>query len=140
LVVCDYLLQEVAKEIVISQVPNGVIGDGENVRDDIINRRVTCTIWCKMIRRSLFLENDIVWPANMSHEDMVMSDMAAYYARRIAHVPIPFYHYVYRSSSVSNTIEPESVEKNWSCIRTTSELLRNSLKEKVSQRSMQKGY
>lgn len=54
LVVCDYLLHEGSKEIVISQVPNGVVGDGENVRDDIINRRVTCTIWCKMIRRSLF--------------------------------------------------------------------------------------
>jgi glycosyltransferase involved in cell wall biosynthesis len=109
LVVCDYLLQEVAKEIVISQVPNGVIGYGENVRDDIINRRVTCTIWCKMIRRSLFLDNDIVWPANVSHEDMVMSDMAAYYARQFAHVPIPLYHYVYRSNSVSNIVDPEFV-------------------------------
>lgn len=109
--VCDYLLQEGTKEIFISQVPNGVVGDGGSVRDDIINRRVTCTIWCKMIRRSLFLDYDIVWPANVSHEDMVMSDMAAYYARKIAHVPIPLYHYVYRSNSVSNIVDPNSVVK-----------------------------
>jgi hypothetical protein len=111
LVVCDYLLQEGTKEIFISQVPNGVVGDGENVRDDKINRRVTGNIWCKMIRRSLFLDYDIVWPAHVSHEDMVMSDMAAYYARKIAHVPIPLYHYVYRSNSVSNIVDPNSVVK-----------------------------
>ncbi len=109
LIVCDYVRHLELYEGVETQVPNGVIGDGENVRDDIINRRVTGNIWCKMIRRSLFLDNDIVWPANVSHEDMVMSEMAAYYARKIAHVPIPLYHYVYRSNSVSNIVDPEFV-------------------------------
>ena len=111
LVICDYLWEWQSGGWVISQVPRGVVGNGENVRDDIINRRVTCTIWCKLIRRSLFLDNDIVWPANVSHEDMVVSDMAAYYARTIAHVPVAFYHYVHRSDSLSNLVDPEFVAK-----------------------------
>ena len=111
LVVCDYVGHSKTGKRVCTQVPKGVMGDGENVRDDMINRRVTGTIWCKMIRRTLFLDNDIVWPVNAGHEDMVVSDMAAYYARVIAHVPVAFYHYVHRSDSLSNLVDPEFVAK-----------------------------
>jgi len=128
LVVCDYLWEHQTRGRIISQAPRGVIGNGENVRDDMINRRVTCTIWCKMFRRALYLDNDIVWPANVSHEDMVMSDMAAYYARKIAHVPIAFYHYVHRTDSLSNLVEPEFVAKKLQLYKNNNKIITDFMK------------
>ena len=111
MVVCDYKRHMITREKISTQVPQGVVGNGENVRDDMINRRVTGNIWCKLIRRTLFLENDIVWPANRGHEDMVLSTVAAYYARKIAHVPVALYHYVYRLDSFTNIAEADFVAK-----------------------------
>lgn len=111
IVVCDYIRHTITGDRVSTQAPQGAIGDGENIRDDMINRRVTGTLWCKLIRRTLFLDNDIVWPANTSHEDMVLSTEAAYYARKIAHVPVPLYHYVYNPNSISNKKEVDHVAK-----------------------------
>ena len=106
-VVCDFVRHLEFCECVETQAPNGVVGNGENVRDDTINRRVTGTIWCKLIRRSLFMENDIVWPAGPCHDDMVLSTMAVYYAKKIAYVSEPLYHYRYNPNSISNHINAE---------------------------------
>jgi len=118
LVVCDFVRHYLKGSRVCTQVPNGVIEDGENVRDDMINRRVAGTIWCKLIHRTLFLDNDIVWPANESHEDMVLSTVAAFYAHKIAYVPVALYHYVFNPKSISNISDAESVaRKIWLYVR-----------------------
>lgn len=95
---------------VISQAPKGIVGNGENVRDDTINRRVMPNIWCKLIRRSLFEEHHIEWPVAAYAEDVVISYQAVYYAKRITSVPIPLYHYRLNPNSISNSKTPERAE------------------------------
>lgn len=108
LVVCDayrYRPNGVVK--VVSQAPRGVIGNGENVRDDTINRNVSPGACYKLIRKSILEENDIVWPVSSMADDVVISDVSVYYAHKIEHVPVPLYNYRLNLSSTSNTRTPE---------------------------------
>lgn len=51
-------------------------------------------VWNKLVRRSLYTDNHIVFPAGYGMgEDMTMMRLAAC-ARRVAYVPKAFYHYV----------------------------------------------
>ena len=111
MVVCDYIRYQSGRKELWTQVPRGVEGDGENVREDMLNRKVSGTVWCKLIRRRLFLDNDIVWPANAGYDDMVLSTVAAYYAKKIAHVPVALYHYRVNENSISNVSTAELAAK-----------------------------
>ena len=51
-------------------------------------------VWNKLVRRSLYTENHILFPAGYGMgEDMTMMRLAAC-ARKVAYVPHAFYHYV----------------------------------------------
>ena len=93
-------------------LPDGIIGDGENVRNDIINRRVSPFLVCKLFRRALFDENDFIWPVKNIGEDTVISSEAAYYAKKIAHVAEPLYYYRYNPNSVTKLLDEEHCLKN----------------------------
>lgn len=103
MVVCDMKKYHQMGYKIISVAPNGVTNCGENVKDDIINRYVTPSLSCKMIMRSLFSANEIVWPSADFTEDYVISVQAAYYAQRIAFVNEPLYHYCFNQESFSRT-------------------------------------
>lgn len=101
-------------------VPDGVKGDGENVRMDFINRRVPPFHVVKLIRRSLYDINGVVWPEASLGEDTVYDVVTVYYSRSIAHVAEPLYFYRYNTSSISNGIKSE--EK---CMRNYNDFKRN---------------
>ena len=108
MVVCDaYRYRPKGVKVVVSQAPHGIVGNGENVRDDTINRQVSPGACYKLIRRSLLEDNDIVWPVSSMADDVVISDVAVYYARKISHVPVPLYNYRLNPSSTSNIRTPE---------------------------------
>jgi hypothetical protein len=51
-------------------------------------------VWNKLVKRSLYTDNDILFPAGHAMgEDMTMIRLAAC-AKRVAYVPKAFYHYV----------------------------------------------
>ena len=93
MVICDHWMCSPKGEWVRTLVPNGVVGDGDNVRDDIINLNVPVNVWCKLVRRSVYMDNNIVWPVRGFAEDVVISTMTAYYSRKIAHMAEPLYYY-----------------------------------------------
>ena len=123
---------------VVSLAPNGVVGNGENVRDDTINRKVAPNIWCKLIRRNLFEENRIFWPAAAHIEDMVLSVEIVYYAKRIAHVSEPLYHYRLNPHSITCENRLEDSEKKLKMFVENNNVLfdfleRNGVAEKYAQ-------
>ena len=106
-VVCDGLRYRPNEVVLVSLAPQGIKGNGENVRDDTINRKVSPGACYKLIKRSLLLANDIVWPVSSMADDVVISDVALYYATKISHVPVPLYHYRLNPKSTSNVRSPE---------------------------------
>lgn len=110
--VCDFYRYNNGSTRTGTLLPDGIIGDGENVRNDIINRRVSPFLVCKLFRRAFFDENDFIWPVKNIGEDTVISAEAAYYAKKIAHVAEPLYYYRYNPNSVTKLLDEEHCLKN----------------------------
>lgn len=116
--VCDFYRYNNGSTRTGTLLPDGIIGDGENVRDDIINRRVSPFLVCKLFRRAFFDENDFIWPVKNIGEDTVISAEAAYYAKKIAHVAEPLYYYRYNPNSVTKLLDEEHCLKNHDSFRS----------------------
>ena len=101
MVVCDHWLCAPNNKYIRVMGPHGE----NNLKSDIINLRVPVNIWCKLIRRSVFTDNNIVWPARGYAEDVIISTVTAYYARRIAYVPEPLYYYRFNPDSYSRGMD-----------------------------------
>ena len=101
MVICDFYRFDETDSLIVTTVPEGVIGNGENVRDDIINRREPPYCVVRLINRTLFCGAKIVWPVGRFAEDIIYSTVTAYYANKIVHLNAPLYHYrVYPKSLV----------------------------------------
>ena len=123
IVICDfYRVYDVNndRQYIDTQVPDGVIGDGENVRWDLMNRRVPPFHVTKLVSRSIYKDNEMVWPQGNLGEDTVFTTVTVYYAKCIAHVKEPLYYYRYNALSVSHLEVSEEV-----CLRNYNEFLQN---------------
>lgn len=89
---------------IISPAPNGVIGNGDNVRDDTINIRVFTSACSKLYKKSLFTEHERFWPVKGMYDDVCICAYTLSNAQSLAYVPLPLYHYCYNPTSyVSNS-------------------------------------
>ena len=103
MVVCDHWLYTPESRRVRMMAPYGV----ENLKADIINLNVPVNVWCKLILRSIYTDNNIVWPAKGYAEDLVVSTVTAYYAKCIAYVAEPLYHYRFNPKSYSRGFDKQ---------------------------------
>ena len=71
--------------------------------ESLLNGQIIGALWNKLIRRSLFIENDIKFPDGLNMcEDLRVSIALFYYAKSISYLPEAFYHYIkYREDSIS---------------------------------------
>lgn len=130
LVVCEVRVYNADGFRIVTQVPNGIEGDGQNVKDDIINRSVVPGLWCKLTKRALFVENEIVWPTHGYGEDIILSTQMAYYAKRIASVNVPLYHYCYNAGSFCNEKSEAQLLSNFYDFKANLDLVCAFLKDK----------
>ncbi len=107
LVVSDFYYHKSSNVQYVSFVGNDCPRDTEGLRSAILNRYSWPVIWCKLFKRSLFEEDDFVWPVKNLGEDVLISAVTAYYARRIAYVREPLYHYFFYNTSWSNFVSRE---------------------------------
>ena len=108
MVICDYYRFDEESNIRKSAAPDGVLGDGMNVRDDIINRRNPPFCVVRMFNRSLFTKDVMVWPVGRFGEDVVYSIVTAYYAKKIAFVDKPLYHYRAHNESLTHDLNEKA--------------------------------
>lgn len=105
--ICDYYNYRDGVCEAGTLIPDGIVGDGDNVRTDIINRKVNPFLMCKLFRRTLFAENDFIWPVKNIDEDTVISAETAYFAKRIAYVNVPLYYYRRHQNSITQLLDEE---------------------------------
>lgn len=92
IVYCDFYLSFEKNERYMS---NPVYESAEDVfKKGLLGGAMKYNVWNKLVRRSLYTDNDIVFPAGHGMgEDMTMIRLAAC-AKSVAYVPKAFYHYV----------------------------------------------
>ena len=102
-VACDYFIHQEGHETYRVRKLSP-LGEGENgslLREGTINTTLDPNVWCRLVRKDLLLENEILWPRANNSEDKLISIQTAYYARRMAYVQQPLYHYRYNTASLS---------------------------------------
>lgn len=62
-------------------------------KDFIVNMPMQYSVWNKLIRRSLMIDNNIYFPENVAYEDVFFGTLLHLYAERVAYVDVTFYHY-----------------------------------------------
>lgn len=92
MVYCDFYLSFEKNERYMS---NPVYETADAMlRQGLLGGNMKYNVWNKLVRRSLYTENDILFPAGHAMgEDMTMIRLAAC-AKSVAYVPKAFYHYV----------------------------------------------
>lgn len=105
-VVCDYYIVTSRKEYYHRFVCDDRVGEnGELIKEDIINRRVSPNIWVHLVRRGLFYEKPFRWAQGGYGEDMLLTSQMAFYSQRIEYVDEALYHYRHRDDSISRTCD-----------------------------------
>jgi len=139
IVVCEIKKETMEGYEILVLAPNGVIGNGDNVKDDIINRYVSPSLSCKMIRRSVFIDNEIVWPTADFAEDYVISVEAAYYSRKVASVDEPLYYYCFNQGSFCNTKSEAQILKIYNDFVENFNIIYQFLKDKGVEEKYENG-
>lgn len=85
----------------------------DKVRHDMLCRNVVPGLWCRLVRKSVILNDSFVWPDHNFAEDVVISIQIAIYARRIARVESVLYYYCFNSSSICNTIGEMAIMRRY---------------------------
>ena len=65
------------------------------------------TLWCKIVKRSLFENHEINYPKGNMGEDRVYSLQLAWYAESYGYVERPLYYYYTNPASIVHTIDKE---------------------------------
>ena len=76
---------------------------------------VMTTIWGSIAKRSLYIDHSLKSPEGISYcEDFHLIVRLCHYAKKIANVHRPFYHYRYRPTSImSNMSRKTEVDEQW---------------------------
>lgn len=92
IVYCDFFLSFEKKERYMSNPRYNTADD--MLKKGFLGGNMKYNVWNKLVRRSLYVDNGILFPEGRSMgEDMTMIQLAAV-ADKVAYVPHAFYHYV----------------------------------------------
>ena len=92
IVYCDYYLSFQKNERYMPQPEYETAED--MFKQGLLGGKMKYNVWNKLVRRSLYADNGIIFPAGYAMgEDMTMIRLAAC-AKSVAYVPKAFYHYV----------------------------------------------
>ena len=109
IVYCDFFLSFEKKERYMSN-PRFDTAD-DMLKKGFLGGNMKYNVWNKLVRRSLYVDNGILFPEGHSMgEDMTMIQLAAV-ADKVAYVPHAFYHYVkLNEGAYSNTYTQKKLD------------------------------
>lgn len=107
-VICDFNIND--NEIVRS-VEETVKKPGD-FRIGIMTKTVYCSVWNKLVRKSLY-ENIILYPTENYAEDMALMAQLIFFANIITYCPIPLYHYRNNPNSISKKRGVEAILRSF---------------------------
>lgn len=109
IVYCDFFLSFEKNERYMSN-PDYTTAE-EMLKKGFLGGKIKYNVWNKIARRSLYSENDIIFPeGHPMGEDMTMI-MLASLADKVAHVPEALYHYVkLNDNAYSNTFSQKKLD------------------------------
>ena len=130
IVVCDFYIDKSNESKVIYSLPDDEGDVGERLRDNTLNRQCFPTLWIRLFRRRLFYENEIVWPKYGMSEDVTIILQATYYAKKLAYLNVPLYHYWRNENSYSQLKDEMSIYKRFYSAKGNIDILNKFMRQK----------
>lgn len=87
--------------------------DKDSMIAAMLTHSTPVSVWNKLIKRSLYSDDDIVYPRNNFGEDFALMIQLVNRSRVFAHINMPLYYYYSNQSSITKQRTPESLYKNW---------------------------
>lgn len=97
MVVCDWYDSDGTDN---RHVRQSVRIERDGMISDLISRRLSASLWNRLVRRALFMDSEIVFPNAHMMEDVAYAIQLAYYSRSVAYLPMPMYYYYNNPTSI----------------------------------------
>ncbi|MFR9542843.1 MAG: glycosyltransferase [Rikenellaceae bacterium] len=111
IVICDYYISNVNKNKYCQQLITS--NNGLKCVEDMFKRRFNYGVWNKLVKRSLYVDNDISIVPNINMgEDLIFCAKILCYAQNVVSLPKAYLHYVQNPNSLTATtkISLKSIE------------------------------
>ena len=110
IVICDY---NVANENGNTTV-HGVLRKGrENIIKDTLALKCSWSVWNKLVKRELYLDNGFIYPEFSMAEDMLLTTQLLVKAQSVDYIDKGFYFYSYNPNSIVNKKNVQSILRNF---------------------------
>ena len=107
-VFCDFFKSTDADQIYVKRELNN-IQDILSLQKYIIKNQFW-TVWATIIKRSIYLQNEIIYPSYNNAEDAVLICQLLFYIKSFAYVDKGLYFYRYNPKSISRKMDISSIE------------------------------
>lgn len=109
------------------------IGDKENIYRDLLLDNIRGFVWCKLVRRQLFVDNGIEWIEGLNMwEDVYIDSQLFLYAKKFSSVDKYLYHYrISNATSIMHIKELKRFREQFEVLHKVKEnLIRNKIFDK----------
>ena len=123
MVLCGFWWHRQSSPRYTMPVPMEAMRDSGAIKDATLDRRGWPNVWCRMVKRTLFESEEMVWPVANHPEDLVITTAVTYLAQRLVCVEEPLYHYRYNPNSMTNYEGQEFARRKHADFLQNNELL-----------------
>lgn len=118
IVITDYYINYSDKVAIYKKIGRGIWkNDNINCTKKIINSEINPNVWNKLIKRSLYTDNNIYHPVNIQYgEDLAVTPRLMYYAKKIIKINKAFVHYRQNPMSITKTAKLNSIFELKDCL------------------------
>lgn len=104
--------------------------DINDLLKDSISGVASLSLCNRLVKKDIYKNYDIIYPALHMLEDSVLCVQIAYYAKTVSYIDHPLYFYRINETSISNRIDNKSCVDRWSQALTNNRLIFNFLNNK----------
>jgi len=120
-------------------LPEDISFDSDSIREASLNMEVCPTVWCRMIKRGLLVDDRMVWPVAAMAEDVVIVLAASYLAKRYAYTSEPLYYYRQQPGSITNNQSKDNILRRFSGFVKNNEVVLSFFAENGAQEKYLRG-
>ena len=98
MVVCDWF--ETDGENHVHFVQNALPCSEKDILRGLISRRISASLWNRLVRSTIIRQNKIIYPTAHMMEDVALSVQMTFFCKKINYLPIPLYYYCSNENSI----------------------------------------
>lgn len=114
--ICDFYFDYQSGKQVIRNGFNKRLQDSGNCLERFFCQVFPISVWNKVLRKSLLDSQGVIWPVDTHGEDMALMLQLLYYVKKISYVPVPYYHYIVASDTLTHSNDDDAIIRRHSAM------------------------